>query len=296
MALKHLTSLDMQQNKITNLGTPTATNDVATKGYVDSVAQGLDIKASVKAASTGNVASLSGTTILDSVVLSLDDRVLLKDQSAASENGIYIVKSGAWTKAVDADGLNLTEGAFTFVEDGTVNQGRGYVYTATNTWTQFSKATEITAGTGITVSGQTVSIDPNWAGQTTITTLGTVTAGTWNASTIGVSKGGTGATTLTGYVKGDGVNALTASATIPVNDISGRKLTGTLTFASGTSVSQSIDTTGLESTLRDTAVVQLRDSSGNMCLADVTVGANAITVTVDNNSLSNLVLSYTVLV
>lgn len=277
MAIKFLTDLNLNGNTVTGLKEPALASDAATKQYVDAVAQGLDVKASVKAATTGNI-TLSGTQTIDGVSLSADNRVLVKDQSEASENGIYVVKSGAWTRATDATGANLTEGAFTFVEDGTVNQGRGYVYAAANTWTQFSKATEIVAGTGIHVEGTTVSISSSYTGQNTINTLGTVTTGTWNGSTIDVARGGTGATTLTGYVKGNGTSALTASSSIPAVDVTGRKLAHTI--PSGTPAgAYDIATTSLNDTLRAEAVVQIRDNSNNLVFADVNVGADKVTIT-----------------
>jgi hypothetical protein len=286
-------------NQITGLGTPTQNTHAATKQYVDSVAQGLDIKASVKAATVpGGNLTLSGTQTVDGVELAADDRILVKNQTTQSENGIYEVKAGSWTRATDATGSNLTLGAFTFVEGGTANKGRGYVYSDTNTWTQFSESTVLTAGTGITVNGQTISIDTAWTGQTAITTLGTISTGTWQGGTIGVAYGGTGATTLTGYVKGDGTNPLTASTTIPVTDITGRKLIGSLTFehSTGAAVVKNIDTTSLDSTLRANAVVQLRDSAGNAVLAGVKNEANQIAITVTNNGLSDITLSYVVLI
>ena len=76
-------------------------------------------------------------------------------------------------------------------------------------------------GTTINVSSSGIKLSDTYSGQTSIVTVGTLTAGTWNASTIGVPYGGTGATTLTGYVKGNGTSAFTASATVPTTDLSG---------------------------------------------------------------------------
>src|SRR5262245_54322099 len=115
--------------KITGLADPTLAQDAATKNYVDSVAQGLDAKASVKAASTANL-TLSGTQTVDGIALIAGDRVLVKDQSAASGNGIYVVAAGAWARATDLDSWVEVPSAYTFVEQGTVNGDTGWVCTA----------------------------------------------------------------------------------------------------------------------------------------------------------------------
>ena len=289
--------LNANGNIITGLGTPSNHTDAATKQYVDSVAQGLDVKQSVKAASTGNL-TLSGLQTVDGVELFSTDRILVKNQTTASENGIYEVKAGAWTRTLDATGGNLNVGAFTFIENGTANKGRGYVLSEANVWSQFSESTVITAGTGITVNGQQISINTEWVGQAAITTLGTISTGTWQGSVIGVQYGGTGANSLTGYVKGSGTGALTASETIPVTAISNRKLTGSLTFehGTGTAVVKTISTATLDATERTSAVVQLRDANGNTALAGVKVEANQVSVTVTNNGTSDITLSYTVLI
>jgi hypothetical protein len=294
MAIEFHNNLNVNGNQVTGLGAPANNTDAATKQYVDSVASGLDVKASVKAASVGNL-TLSGTQTVDGIELSTDDRVLVKNQTTASENGIYVVKPGSWVRATDATGANLTFGAFTFVEGGTVNKGDGYVYSDVNAWTQFSESTVLSAGTGITVNGQTISIDTAWVGQTAITTLGTISTGTWQGSVINVQYGGTGANSLTGYVKGNGTNALTASSTIPAKDISGRKLSGTITCATGDNT-YTIDTTSVDADLRAEAIVQLRNVANQVVYADVTVGANAVSVSVKNNTLSAFDLKYTIAV
>jgi hypothetical protein len=231
--------------KITNLADPTNLQDAATKNYVDSVAQGLDVKTSVVCATTANI-TLSGLQTLDGITVVAGDRVLVKNQSTASQNGIYVAASGAWTRATDADAWGELVSAFTFVERGTVHADSGWVSTVDPggtlgttavAWTQFSGAGSYLAGNGLSLSGNTFSVLANgssidvsssgvrvsatYAGQTSITTLGTVTTGTWNGSTVGVQWGGTGATTLTGYVRGNGTSAMTAAATIPNTDITG---------------------------------------------------------------------------
>ena len=152
--------------------TPSNANDAASKSYVDSTINGLDVKESVHLATTaaGTLASdfANGDTI-DGVALATGDRILIKDQADASENGVYTVNaSGAPTRATDFDAdSEVTAGAFFFVEEGTVNGNNGFTLTtndditvgSTNlTFTQFSGSGQITAGTGMTKSGNTLNV------------------------------------------------------------------------------------------------------------------------------------------
>ena len=152
--------------KITNLADPTNAQDAATKQYVDSTAQGLDVKASVKAATTGNI-TLSAPQTIDGVSVIAGDRVLVKDQTAAATNGIYLVAAGSWTRTTDMDAWDDFPGAFTFVEEGTTQADSGWVCTVNAggtlgttpiTWSQFSGAGTYTAGTGLTLTGGVFSI------------------------------------------------------------------------------------------------------------------------------------------
>lgn len=229
-------SVSLNSQKITNLATPTSDTDAATKAYVDAARSGLDVKASCRVATTANI-TLSGTQTIDGVSVIANDRVLVKNQDTASANGVYTVAAGSWSRSTDADSdAEVTAGLFTFIEEGTVNADSGWVLTTNNpitvgssslTFTQFSGAGQITAGAGltktnntldvvgtadrITVNADSVDIASTYAGQSTITTLGTIGTGTWNGSTIGVAYGGTGATTLTGVLKGNGTSAFTAA-------------------------------------------------------------------------------------
>jgi hypothetical protein len=228
-------AVSLNSQRITNLAEPSASTDAATKNYVDSVAQGLDVKASVVAATTANI-TLTAPQTIDGISVIAGDRVLVKNQTTASANGIYVVAAGAWTRAVDADSWAELISAFVFVERGTVNADTGYVCTvdpggtlnSTNvTFAQFSGAGTYVAGNGlaltgnsfsvtgtsnrISVSGSGVDIASTYVGQTSITTLGTIATGTWNATTIAVAKGGTGVTTLTGLVKANGTSAFSAA-------------------------------------------------------------------------------------
>lgn len=161
-------SIAVNSSKITGLADPTDPQDAATKAYVDASRSGLDVKASVRAATTANI-TLSNTQTIDGVALSVGDRVLVKDQSTASQNGIYVVASGSWSRSTDADEpAEVTPGFFFFVEEGTVNADSGWVMTADGTITigttaitfaQFSGAGQIVAGNGLAKSGNTLSVN-----------------------------------------------------------------------------------------------------------------------------------------
>lgn len=194
-------ALAMGTNKITGLGTPTADADAATKAYVDGVAQGLDIKASVLVATTASI-TLSGAQTIDGVSAGVGARVLVKDQSTAAENGIYIVASGGWTRSTDMDAWTEFPGAFVFVEQGTVNDNTGWVCTVSQggtlgvtnvTFEQFSGAGQITAGTGLTKSGNTLNV--NTASSARIV----VNADNIDLATTGVTAGNYALVTVDAY-------------------------------------------------------------------------------------------------
>ena len=159
-------SVSFNSQRITNLADPTGATDGANKQYVDNTTQGLDAKMSVKAASTANL-TLSGTQTVDGIALIAGDRVLVKDQSTASGNGLYVVAAGAWTRTTDMDAWTEVPAAYVWVEQGTVNADSGWVCTADQggtlgstaiTWTQFSGAGAITAGAGLTKTGATLDV------------------------------------------------------------------------------------------------------------------------------------------
>ena len=158
------------------VATPTDAAHIATKGYVDSARQGLDVKASVRVATTAaiNLATdLVAGDVIDGVTLVAGDRVLVKNQTSGSENGIYVaVSSGTGVRSSDANGTadtgELTSGTFAFVEEGTTNFDSGFVVstngtitvgTTAITWTQFSGAGSFDAGDGLSKSGTTVNVN-----------------------------------------------------------------------------------------------------------------------------------------
>ena len=161
-------AVDFNSQRITGLSDPSGAQDAVTKSYVDAVKTGLDVKDSVKVATTANI-TLSGTQTIDGVSVAADERVLVKNQSDASENGIYDCKSGAWARSSDFDSnTEVTSGAFTFVEQGTVNADAGFVLTTDGSitvgttdlaFTQFSGAGSVSAGDGLSKSGNTLSAD-----------------------------------------------------------------------------------------------------------------------------------------
>jgi hypothetical protein len=166
---------------------------VATEAYVQSVAQGLDPKGSAQCATTANI-TLSGEQTIDGVATSAS-RVLVKNQSTASQNGVYVSAAGSWTRATDMDVWSEVPGAFVFVEQGTVNGDTGWVCTAdaggtigsTNIpWSQFIGAGTYTAGAGLVLTGTQFSLS-------TSANLGTPSAAVLtNATGLPLTTGVTG--------------------------------------------------------------------------------------------------------
>jgi len=211
-------SVSLNSQKITNLADPTGAQDAATKAYVDATKQGLDVKDSVRAATTANI-TLSGTQTVDGVSLLAGDRVLVKNQSTASENGIYdVVSGGSWTRSADANvSSEVTSGLFVFVEEGTTNADSGWVLTTDGSITlgttslafvQFSGAGQITAGAGLSKTGNTIDVGTASASRIVVNandidlaTTG-VSQGTYKSVTVdtyGRVTAGTNPTTLSGY-------------------------------------------------------------------------------------------------
>jgi len=295
-------NVSLNSSRITDLTDPTDPQDAATKAYVDARAAGLDPKESVRVASTTNIDVSSGlvdSAVIDGVTVSTGDRVLLKDQTDQTENGVYIVAaSGVASRATDFDEpQEVTSGVFFFVEEGNTGDNRGFVLTSDGgqqavgtdplTFVQFSGAGQITAGDGLDKSGDTLSVNTangievsndnvqlasgvagdgltydsgtlnvegttnrisvaadsidistNYEGQTTITKLGTIDTGTWEADIIGGTYGGTG------------VNNGNKTITLGGNLTTSGAFSTTLTSTDTTSVT--LPTTGTLATLAQT--------------------------------------------
>jgi hypothetical protein len=221
--------------------TPSNSTDIANKSYVDTVAQGLDTKASVVAGTTVNI-TLSGTQTIDGIVLVAGDRVLVKNQTASADNGLYLCAAGAWTRTTDMDTWAEVPGAYVFVETGSTLADTGWVCTSNAggtigvtaiTWAQFSGA-----GSGVS------SITFGSTGLTPATaTTGAVTV----AGTLAVANGGSGqitaqlamnafagAVTSGSYLRGNGTNVV--MNTIQVADVPtlNQNTTGTAANVTGT--------------------------------------------------------------
>lgn len=167
-----IANVSLATYKITSLGTPTDATDAATKAYVDSVTEGLHIHESVVAATTANVNlanALENGDTLDGITLATGNRILVKNQTTQSENGIYVVQaSGQPTRAADFDTASeIDSGDFVFVYSGTANASTGWVQTnkpatiGTDAivFTQFSGAGTYIAGNGLTLTGNSFSIN-----------------------------------------------------------------------------------------------------------------------------------------
>ena len=243
--------------------TPTGSNDVVNKAYVDFVAAGLTWKQAVRVASTANITTLSGLLTIDTITVTEGERVLVKNQGTAANNGIYNASAGPWTRALDANSWDEYVGAITFVESGSQAgsawyssaQPGGTLGVTDINWSNFSVASTYTAGTGLTLLANQFSITNTGVTATNYGSASSVATFTVNAQgqlttasstsigiaanqvtsgTFTVAQGGTGADTFTaGYLKANGTTAFSTVSNIPNTDISGL---GTMSTQNATSV------------------------------------------------------------
>lgn len=161
-------AVSVNNQRISNVADPSSAQDAATKAYCDALAQGLDVKTSCRLVATTNIASLSGVQLIDGVATTAE-RVLIAGQTTASQNGIYLTNTaGAWARATDADtSAEVTGGMFTFITEGTTYADSGWVLTTNDpitlgttslAFSQFSGAGQITAGGGLTKTGNQLDV------------------------------------------------------------------------------------------------------------------------------------------
>lgn len=328
--------IDVSSTRITNVAEPSADSDAATKYYVDAARSGLDIKASVRVATTAEI-TLSNTQTIDNIPLSVDDRVLVKNQSNAINNGIYLVKSSSWVRAADMnDPGEVSGGTFVFVEEGSVNSDSGFVVTSNGSltigsdeivWTLFSTSGTLIAGNGLSKNGYTLEVNvatnggieisadnlqlkssvagsgltltdgvldvvgttdritanansidiaSTYVGQSSITTLGTVTTGAWNADVISGQYGGTGVNnsgktiTLGGNLTTSGAYATTLTVTNTTNVT--LPTTGTLATLAGSEelTNKTINSSSIGATTRGSGAFTTLASNNLVTFTDAT--------------------------
>lgn len=257
MSRKFLNGIDASSQRVVNVASPSAASDAVNKSYVDGLVNGLDWKASVRAATTaaGTLASsFANGSVIDGVTLATGDRILIKNQASGSENGIYTVNaSGAPTRATDADAnAEVTANLSVFVEEGTVN--------ADTAWTLTNNGA-ITLGTTALTFGQ-VGGGTTYSAGNGLGLAGTVFSVTPNGTSIDVSS--------------SGVKIAPAAAGAGLTEAS-----GVLAVGAGTGVSVAADTVGI-----DTAVVVRKYAAniGNGALTAIPVvhnlGTRDVTVSV----------------
>jgi len=265
---------------------PTLNLHAATKQYVDNVATGLDMKASSRVATTANI-TLSGTQTIDGIAVIAGDRVLVKNQSTLSQNGVYVVAAGAWARSADADnspGIEVTAGFYTFVTEGNTNADSGWVLitdgvivlgTTALTFVQFTGLGQVTAGAGLSKTGNTIDIGTASATRIVVNAdnidLATtaISAGTYNQLTVDTYGRATAGTSLQ---TGTGTTYVTNTAPTISNAI----LSGVGTIGTGTFGSWAAADTDIDSLIAGTSAGSLIEGASN---AHFTIGLRSNDVT-----------------
>ena len=335
--------IDADTSRITNVTDPSGAQDAATKAYVDATSSGLDVKKSCTWATAAALAAVTyangssgvgatltadanGALTVDSGTVAVDDRIVVKDQAAALQNGIYTVTAtGAvaavfvLTRATDFNSsTNVTSGAFTFVEKGTDNSDNGYVMTTDGTitigttaiaWDQFSGAGQITGGAGldktgnvlsvnvddssIAIASDTLEIKSTYVGQTSLTTLGTIGTGTWQGSVIADAYVNDALTISGGSVNGSIVGGTTPAAGTFTTLTANTSLVGTL----GTAAQASVTSLGILTVLNvdnlraDGNAITSTNSNGDIDLTPAGTGEVNITkVDIDGGAVDGTIV------
>ena len=263
-SLGTIASLSVTAGTITTA--PSGSNDIANKAYVDSIAQGLSVKDACTAATTANI-TLSGAQTIDGISIVATNRVLVKNQTAAAENGIYVCAAGAWSRSTDTNTWAKLVSAFTFILSGTTQANTSWVSTVAAggtlgttavTWVQFSGAAAYTAGTGLTLAGTSFSL----------TAPVTVALGGTNRTSAGIAS----FNNITGYTASGATGTTSSNVVFSASPT----LTGTLTAGyanfgnpiniGGATVASMLDvnTASLGSTLNNSVdIARLQTLTGN---------------------------------
>ena len=283
-------NVSMATYKITSLGTPTDSTDAATKAYVDSVTEGLHIHESVVAATTTNVNlanALENGDILDGVTLATTNRILVKNQTNKAENGIYVVQaSGQPTRATDFDtATEVDSGDFVFVYGGTANASTGWVQTNRPAtigtdeinFTQFSGAGTYLAGNGLTLTGNSFSI--NTAVTADVSTAQTLTNKTIDGGTNTLSNIANGSLTNSAITINGTSTSLGGTRTLVTDDIAEDGSPTNLWFtderaqdAVGNAVGTGLSYNDSTGAISNSGVLSITGTS-NQVTADVSTGA-----------------------
>ena len=255
---------------------PVSGNDVVNKTYLDFFAAGISWKQPVLCATTANI-TLLGLQTLDGVTVVAGDRVLVKNQSTTSQNGIYLASATAWSRAPDADTWNELISAICFVESGSTLAGSawycpaqpgGTINVTAVTWSNFSVAATYTAGTGLTLSSyqfsitntgvsagaygsasKTLTATVNAQGQLTVIAAPDIAIANTQVSGLGtMSTQNANSVTITGgTINGATIGATTAAA------VNATTFTGAGTGLTGTATSLSIGGNAATATSATTA-------------------------------------------
>jgi hypothetical protein len=258
--------LNMGGFVISNVGTPVAGTDAANKNYIDQAIAGLSWKQEVAVATTGNI-TLSGLQAIDGYTTIAGDRVLVKNQTTGSQNGIYIAAAGAWTRSTDADLATELVGAAVYITQGTSQADTGWTQTVDTitlgttslVWSQFSGSNTYVAGAGLTLTGNSfaitapVSIALGGTGLTTTPANGALDIGN-----------GTGFTRTT-LTAGTGVSVTNAAGSITLAN------TGVTALTTNTGLSANVSATGAV-TVTNTGALSVAGTA-NQVLVNGTSGA-----------------------
>jgi hypothetical protein len=276
--------------KISGLADGTAATDAVTKQQLDAVSAGLDVKASVRLASTASVTVAAPGANIDGVAAVAGDRVLLKNQATGSENGIWIWNGAAvpMTRAPDADvSAEVTPGMFTFVEEGTTNADTGWVLstnapivlgTTALTFTQYTSAGSYVGGNGLTLTGTTFDVNVDSSSiEINADTLRVKSLGITNAMLAGAIDA---TTKLTGAVPvANGGTGQTAQKAARETGLAAAGYYSSATHGAGATITITQVTHGLRST-RGIQVQVQDEATGAVEILDVVVAANGdVTVT-----------------